>query len=314
MARALIVGVSGQDGAYLARLLDARGVEVWGTSRSNAVPPALAALGVANKVNLRPTPGDADAVAALLDVAQPAAIYHLAGVHAAEPLHGARHDRAVADIDPWLAALRGARSTRLFAAVSASAFGDTGATPATVATPFDPQTPFAVASAAVATAVARARDADGVYAVAGLLFSHESRFAPRTALTQHIIAAAHAASRGQATPLRLGNLEVARDCGWAPEYVDAMTRMLQPDAPANEVIATGTLLTVREIAEWAYGYFKLDWARHVTVDPALDDPAAPRVLRGNPLGALRAIGWRAHTHGRDLVETLCEGFAAAHPA
>jgi GDPmannose 4,6-dehydratase len=163
----------------------------------------------------------------------------------------------------------------------------------------------------VAQAVAKARADDGVFAVAGLMFPHESRFAPRHALVQHIIAAAQVQARGQGVPLRLGNLDVARDCGWAAEYVDAMMRMLQPALAADQVIATGTLMTVREIAEWAYGYFKLDWRDHVVVDLALADPAAPRVLRGNPLGAVKDIGWRAHTYGRDLIETLCEGFAAA---
>jgi GDPmannose 4,6-dehydratase len=313
MARALIVGVSGQDGAYLARLLDARGVEVWGTTRA-AATPALTALGVADAVTIRPTATTDDDIAALLDAAQPDAIYHLAGVHAADLLHGAGHPGDVVTIDGWLAALRGARAARMFVAVSASVFGDTGTTAAHEATPFDPQTRFAVASAAVARSVDAARREHGVFAAAGLMFPHESRFAPRYALAQHIIAAAHAQSLGRGAPLRLGNLDAARDCGWAAEYVDAMTRMLQVPTAADWVVATGTLMTVREIADWAYGYFKLDWRDHVIVDATLDGAGAPRYLRGDPAHAAATLGWRAHTHGRDLIETLCEGYAAAHPA
>ena len=92
-----------------------------------------------------------------------------------------------------------------------------------------------------------------------------------------------------------------------------MTQMLRLAAPADCVVATGTLMSVRDIADWAYGYFKLDWRDHVVVDPALDNAAAPRTLRGDPASAAAKLGWRAHTHGRDLIETLCEGYAAAHP-
>ncbi|MGL4543318.1 MAG: GDP-mannose 4,6-dehydratase [Polymorphobacter sp.] len=314
MTRALIVGVSGQDGAYLARLLGARGTSVWGTTRAAAPLPALAALGIGDAVTIRPLAADADAgaVAALLDAAQPDQIYHLAGVHAGDAVLGSRHPGTVVSIEPWLAALRQARATRLFAAVSAQAFGDCRGAAATETTPFQPQTRFAAESAAVALAVARARDDHGLHAVAGLMFAHASRFAPPATLAQTIIAAAFDAARGAGAPLRLADLDSARDLGWAAEYVDAMTLMLRAEVAADLVIASGVAVSARDIAEWAFGYFKRDWRDHVVVDAALHDPAAPVLQLGDPARAAATLGWRAGNVGRELIETLCEGHAAAH--
>ena len=309
MARALIIGISGQDGAYLARLLDARGVKVSGTTRSAAAPAALAALGIAAAVTVQhlPDAGDGGAIAALLDAEQPDEIYHLAGDHATSGQPGEHGARSVCAIAPWLKALRGTRGTRLFVGVSAAIFGAGGGAPVTAATAFAPQTAYATASAAVARDIAQARG-DGIFAVAGMMFAHESRFAPPHALAQHIIAAVHAQARGQAFALRAINPAAGIDIGWAAEYVDAMTRMLRADTPADQVITTGTLIGPVDIARWAGDFFKTDAS-------ALFGTGAPPLtgLRGDPAGAAATLGWRAHTVGRDLIDTLCEGYAAAQP-
>jgi GDPmannose 4,6-dehydratase len=309
MARALIIGISGQDGAYLARLLDARGVKVCGTTRSAGTPAALAGLGIAAAVTVRhlPDPGDASAIAALLDAEQPDEIYHLAGFHAAAGVPGEPGDGSVCAIAPWLDALRDARGTRLFAAVSAAIFGDGNGAPVNVATAFAPQTTYAIASAAVARDIAQARD-EGIFAVAGMMFAHESRFASPQSLAQHIIAAVHAHARGEALALRFANPAAGIDIGWAPEYVDAMTRMLRADTPADQVVATGTLIGPGDIARWAGDFFKTD--TRALVGAGVSTLTG---LRGDPAGAATTLGWRANTVGRDLIETLCEGYAAAQP-
>jgi GDPmannose 4,6-dehydratase len=319
MARTLIVGISGQDGAYLARLLQARGDDVWGTTRSDAVkPPALVALGIADAVTLRSFDGDhgsTDAVAALLDTARPDAIYHLAGGRWFEPAITPGADAvtgSVVALDPWLETLgRHAPVVRFFAAVSAEAYDRSQ----TSADPAAPRSAFVLASASAVDAVAQAREQYGLFAVAGLLFSHESRFAPRSTPIQRIIAAAHSASVARSAADNLPKLvvthaDLARDCGWAPEYVDAMTRTLALPKAGDHRIATGKLLSISEILQFSFDYFGLDWTDHVRLDPRPLPSGVPALIVGDPLPALAQLGWRAHTWGRDLIDTLCEGYAA----
>jgi len=288
MTRALIIGCSGQDGAYLARLLLARGATVAGTTRivgAAAATARLAVVGVAEEVALHrfdAATATPDAVAALLDTLQPDQIYHLAGT--APSLLAP--EAAAPDLAPWLQAIRDhAPAVRLFAAVSA-------ATPA----------------ATIAT-VQHARDAHGLFAVAGLLGAHESRLAPTAALLRHIVQSAHAQARGGATKLRIGGLDTRCDIGWAPEYVDAMTKMLSAGEPRDVAIATGAAILLQDFVAQAFGAFGLDWQAHVVVDPAFALPPVAAVI-GDPVPVRTLLGWQAGTTGNDLVETLCEAAAA----
>ena len=275
MTRALIVGGSGQDGAYLARLLLARGANVFATTR-NAEADAgarLAIVGVADAVTLHrfdAATAMPDALAELLDTLQPDQIYHLA---------------ASPDVTPWLQAIRDrAPAIRLFAAVS-------------------------VAAPEAAVTVKHFRESHGVFAVTGLLGAHESRLAPATALLRHIVEAAHACKHGGSAKLRIGALDTPCDIGWAPEYVDAMTKMLSADNAADCAIATGRPIALHDFVAQAFDYFGLDWHAHVDIDPAFRLPAVAAVI-GDAAPAQAKLGWRADTFGKDLVETLGEAAAA----
>lgn len=318
MKRALIVGVSGQDGAYLARLLLARGYAVWGSSR-DAKANAFAGLrevGAFGDVTLRSLDAtDAPAVAALLAEAEPDEIYNLGGQSSvglsfAEPV--ATLQGIVTGTQNILEALRhSARPARFYSAGSSEAFGDAGDGAAGEDTPFRPKSPYGVAKSCAYWQVATYREAYGLFAVTGILFNHESRLRPARFVTAKIVAAAHDIALGRAAELVLGDTSIVRDWGWAPEYVDAMWRMLQADRPADYVVATGTAMTLAAFTAHAFDYFGLDAAKYVRHDPALVRPNELRHSRGDPGRARAALGWRAVTHGRDLVRTLCEGHVAA---
>ncbi|TFU03271.1 NAD-dependent epimerase/dehydratase family protein [Polymorphobacter arshaanensis] len=280
MTLALIVGGSGQDGAYLARLLLARGANVFATTRNTHAQAGarLAIVGVADAVKLHrfdAATATPDAMAKLLDTLQPDQIYHLA---------------ASPDVTTWLQAIRDrAPALRLFAAASAA-------------------TPEAVA------AVRQFRESHGVFAVTGLLGAHESRLAPPSALLRHIVEAAHACKHGGGEKLRIGALDTLCDIGWAPEYVDAMTKMLSASAAADCAISTGRPIALQDFVAQAFDTFGLDWQAHVDIDPAFSVPAVAAVI-GDPVPAQTLLRWRADTFGKDLVETLCEAAGAgAHLA
>ena len=198
-------------------------------------------------------------------------------------------------------------STRAFVAGSGEAYGNTGGVAATETTPFAPITAAGIATAAIAEQVERIRES-GRFAVTGLQFDHASRFGPSHGRALAIIAAAHAISSGETDTLDLDDADDELDWGWTPEYVDAMRRMLAAAEPHDRIIATGTRLSVRSFAGHALDYFRVDGERLVT------DPLHTRAVKtrlGDPSAINRDTGWRAYTHGRDLVDTLCEGYVAA---
>lgn len=275
MTRALILGVGGQDGAYLARLLVARGLDVAGTTRQADAVWRLAALQAGESVTLHSFAEDGDIVALVADTA-PDQIYDLRGPSPYEPVDSA-HLAARAR------ALLGAVAGREIRLVVAGAGQDSA---------FDPA--FVAARAGVADLVTEAQTGGG-YAVTARLSEHASRLSgPSTAM--QLIAQVQASLRGGA--LDLAQPARAHDWGWSPEYVDALWRMLQAARPADAAVATGTLITEHEFVVHACEYFGV--AGDLGAPPAM--PAAVPATDGPP-------GWRAFTHGRDLVRTLCEGAA-----
>ena len=261
-------------------LITYSGASVFATTR-NAEADAgarLAIVGVADAVTLHrfdAATATPDAMAKLLDTLQPDQIYHLA---------------TSPDVTPWLQTIRDrAPAVRLFAAVSAA-------------------TPEA------ADTVRHYRESDGVFAVTGLLGAHESRLAPLGALLRHIVEAAHACKHGDGAKLRIGALETPCDIGWAPEYVDAMTKMLLAAEAADCAIATGRPIRLQDFVAQAFDNYGLDWQAHVDIDPAFRVPAVAAVI-GDPAPAQAQLRWHADTFGKDLVETLCEAAGAgAHLA
>lgn len=198
------------------------------------------------------------------------------------------------------------RPPRLFQASSGDCFGNTGGVPAVEETPFAPRSPYAVAKCAAHYSVDVYRRAYGLFACSGILFNHESPLRPKRFVTSKIIAAVCRIAAGSREPLYLGNIEVARDWGYAPEYVDAMWRMLQQEKPADYVLATGNTITLREFTAAAFAAAGRDWREHVVADASLLRPSDVRVSLADPGKAARELGWRARTQAADLAALLVE--------
>lgn len=322
---ALIFGVSGQDGAYLSRLLLERGVVVHGTSRDREMASfaGLVELGVREQVQLHSAvPSDFRSVLQVISKVRPDRIYNLASQSSV----GLSFDQPIETLDSIiggtlnvLEAIRTLKlDTRFYNASSSECFGNTDLAPADEATPFRPRSPYGVGKAAAFWAVANYREAYDMFACSGILFNHESPLRPTRYVTQKIVRAAADIAHGAAERLSLGELDIARDWGWAPEYVEAMVRMLELDRPGDFVIATGKSSTLEAFVSRAFAYFNLDWRAYVELDPELRRPSDIRHSVGNPAKAERVLGWRARTSMPALVDRLLdaemERRRAAYPA
>lgn len=321
MKRALICGVSGQDGAYLAKLLVEKGYEVHGTSRDANLSefPNLSALGIKDRVKTwSMSTTDFRSVLSVFDAVRPEEIYSLAGQSSV----GLSFQQPVETLESnifgtlnLLEALRFfRRPTRFYNACSGECFGNTGDSPAREDTPFRPESPYAVAKAAAFWETANYRAAYGLFACSGILFNHESPLRPARFVTRKIVSAAARIAGGSDEKLTLGNMEVARDWGWAPEYVDAMWRMLQQENPQDFVIATGETRTLKEFTAAAFSAFGLDWKAHVSSDPALFRPSDLPTGRADPSKAGRLLSWKAATKMDAVVKAMCEAEKAPHPS
>ncbi len=298
--RALIIGVSGQDGAYLAQVLLGKGYEVFGTSRDAHLSTFsnLARLGIRDRVRLLSVaPNDFRSVLTALVQAEPDEIYNLSGQSSVglsfeQPVE-TMESISIATLNILEAIRFTKRNIRFYNAGSGECFGDTHGRAADEDTPFRPRSPYAVAKAAAHFEVANYREAYGLFACSGVLFNHESPIRPERFVTRKIVVAACRIARGSRERLRLGNTRVKRDWGWAPEYVDAMWRMLQQERPDDYVIATGETRSLDEFVHAAFSAAGLDWRSHVDHDPALQRPADIEGNFANPEKAARVLGWRA---------------------
>ena len=300
VGKALVCGVNGQDGAYLARLLLGKGYEVWGTSRDAQASGManLEKLGIADRVRLvSMAPSDFRSVFTAMDRSDPDEVYHLAGQSSvglsfeqpAETL-----ESIVTGTLNLLEVLRlRRRPTRFYHAGSSECFGDTGGIPADERTPFQPRSPYAVAKASAHWLVTNYRESYGLHASTGILFNHESPLRPRRFVTQKIIHAARRIGAGSGERLVLGRLDIQRDWGWAPEYVDAMWRMLQQDAPCDYVIATGQTCQLQDFVAEAFALHGLDWRDPVDVSQEFFRPTDIAYSGGDPGLARRTLGWEA---------------------
>ncbi|MDQ7011289.1 MAG: GDP-mannose 4,6-dehydratase [Mariprofundaceae bacterium] len=313
MKKALICGVSGQDGAWLARLLLDKGYEVHGTSRDAQAASftGLTRLGIRERVQLSSMSLiDFRSVLTVLSRVQPDEIYNFAGQSSVglsfqQPVETLEsHATGTLNLLEVIRFL--ARPIRLYNACSGECFGDTGDQPADENTPFRPRSPYAVAKAAAFWEVANYRDAYGLYACNGILFNHESPLRPGRFVTRKIVAAACRIAAGSRERLVLGNLAIKRDWGWAPEYVGAMWHMLQQDAPDDYVIATGESHSLESFVSEAFARVGLDWKEHVDTDPALFRPSEIMAGCGNPAKAGEKLGWRAQYRMRDVVRMMVE--------
>ena len=195
---------------------------------------------------------------------------------------------------------------RLYNAGSSECFGDTGDAPANESTPFRPRSPYAVAKAAAYWQIANYREAYGLYACSGILFNHESPLRQERFVTQKIVRSACRIAHGSEERLKLGNLNIERDWGWAPEYVHAMWKILQQAQPEDFVIATGETRALRDFVTEVFATLSLDWCNHVDSDPALMRLTDLRISRADPSRAAAQLGWKAQTHMQGVVRSMVE--------
>jgi GDPmannose 4,6-dehydratase len=309
--KALICGISGQDGTYLAELLLQKGYDVVGTSRDaqTANFSNLSGLGILDRVKLASmSTHDFRSVLQVLRKVQPDEIYNLSGQSSV----GLSFEQPVETLDSivtgTLNLLEGVRMlerpVRFYNAGSSECFGNTDAEGATENSPFRPRSPYAVAKAAMFWLVANYREAYGLYANTGILFNHESPIRPARFVTRKIVAAACRISRGSPEKLTLGNLKIFRDWGWAPEYVDAMWRMVQREHAEDFVIATGESHSLEEFVEAVFAEVGLDWHEHTEVSESLMRPTDIEMGCGDAAKAHRLLGWQATTRMRGVVSKL----------
>ncbi len=312
MPRALITGVTGQDGSYLAELLLEKGYEVHGIVRRASTENFERIAHLAGKITLH----QADLLdqLSIIDTVRevrPQEVYNLAAMSFVptswkQPvLTGeftaigvTRVLEAIRLLDP--------KGIRFYQASSSEMFGKVRETPQRETTPFYPRSPYGVAKVYGHYLTVNYRESYGMFAVSGILFNHESERRGLEFVTRKVTDGVARIKLGLARELRLGNLEAKRDWGFAGDYVRAMWLMLQQARPDDYVVATGETHTVQELVEVAFGCVGLDWKKHVVQDPALMRPAEVDVLIGDATRARRELGWRPEVGFQDLIRRMVE--------
>ena len=311
---ALICGISGQDGGYLAKFLLGKGYVVWGTSRDaqGSSFRNLNFLGILDSVKtLSLVPDDFRSVFLAIKRSRPDEIYYLAGQSSVGLSFEQPAETMQSTVLGVLNVLESCRlvdhPVRLYNAGSSECFGDTQGQPADENTPFRPSSPYAVAKASAHWLLNNYRHAYSIYACTGILFNHESPLRPARFVTQKIVSAARRIAEGSSEKLQLGRLDIQRDWGWAPEYVDAMWRMLQQDQAQDYVIATGQTHSLEQFVAAAFGHFGLDWRPYVEQVPELLRPTDPLLIAGDPEKAHAMLGWKARKLMPDVVAAMISG-------
>jgi GDPmannose 4,6-dehydratase len=308
--KALIIGVSGQDGAYLAQFLLEKGYEVHGTSRDHEASSFgnLEKLGIKNRVKLDSmVTSDFRSVITALQNSGADEIYNLAGqtsvgMSFAYPVE--TFDSILIGTMNLLECIRLLKKpVRFYNAGSSEVFGNS-LTPANETTPYYPRSPYATAKAAAHYAVTNYREAYGLYASTGILFNHESPLRPQRFVTSKIVRTAVRIAEGSGERLKLGKIDIFRDWGWAPDYVEAMWRMLQEEKPDDFVIATGEEHSLEDFVAETFKKLGLDWRDHVDSDPALFRPSDIIRSCGNPSKAKQVLGWEAEHKFDEIISLL----------
>ncbi len=321
MRRALITGISGQDGSYLAELLLSKGYEVHGLVRrassfNTARLDAIYQDPHEPERRLRLHYGDLTDSVSLVNLIrriEPHEVYHLGAqshVKVSFEVPEYTGDATGLGTIRLLEAVRASGvETRFYQASSSELFGS-AKPPQSERTPFHPRSPYGCAKLYGYWTTVNYREAYGLFAVNGILFNHESPRRGETFVTRKITRAVARIQAGLQEFLHLGNVHARRDWGYAPEYVEAMWRMLQQDLPGDFVIATGETHTVQEFCEVAFGHAGLDWRRHVRIDPGYCRPAEVDHLRGDPSKAREVLGWEPRTRFHQLVGLMVDADVA----
>jgi GDPmannose 4,6-dehydratase len=310
--RALVTGITGQDGAYLAQLLLEKGYKVFGAFRrtGTVATSRLDALGITDEVELVPFDlTDHGNMRRVIDATEPDEIYNLAaqsfvGVSFEQPVTTGeitgvgvvRLREVIREVNPGI---------RFYQASTSEMFG-TAPAPQNEKTPFYPRSPYAASKLYAHWSTVNYREAYGMHASSGILFNHESPLRGAEFVTRKITLGAACIENGLQSELKLGNLDARRDWGYAKEYVEAMWLMLQQPTPGDYVVATGETHSVREFVEAAFDAAGLDWERYVVTDPAFLRPAEVDLLCGDITKAREKLGWEPKTTFDDLVTLMVE--------
>lgn len=309
---ALIIGITGQDGAYLSQYLLAKGYTVTGSSRDVMASSFqnLNTLGIREQIKLISVSiNDFRSVFNAIQTCDPDEIYNLAG----QTSVGLSFEQPVEAIESIaigtlniLEVIRVlGKSVRFYNAGSSECFGDTGTIPANESTPFAPRSPYAVAKSTAKWLINSYRESYGLYACTGILFNHESPLRPERFVTQKIIVGASKIKAGLIHKIQLGNLEICRDWGWAPEYVEAMWLMMQQKEPSDFVIATGRMVSLTYFVAKAFEYFDLDWQKYVEINPSFFRPNEIQHSVGNPERAIEFLKWTKPTDVDGVIQKMC---------
>jgi len=310
--KALICGATGQDGSYLAQFLLSKGYEVVGTSRDAMMASAenFGRLGILEKVRLDSMAiNDFRSVLTVIQKHTPDEIYNLAGqtsvgLSFGQPVE-AMESIALGALNILEAVRFVGRPIKFYNAGSSECFGDTCGEAADENTPFCPRSPYAVAKSSANWLVKTYRDAYGLFACTGILFNHESPLRPQRFVTQKIVrTAALVAQRGFGS-LELGNINIHRDWGWAPEYVEAMWLMLQQDQAEDYVIATGRTCSLGYFVNQVFDWFGLNWQNHVVFNNELRRPSDISYSGGNPARARIQLGWKPRYDVDAVIGAMC---------
>jgi GDPmannose 4,6-dehydratase len=309
--RALICGISGQDGTYLADLLLRKGYTVIGTSRDaqTATFSSLQRLGIAEQIQFESmSTHDFRSVLHLLRKAEPDEIYNLSGQSSVGLSFGQPVETLDSIITGTLNLLESIRflgkPTRFYNAGSGECYGDTEPGGAVEDAPFRPRSPYAVAKATAHWLVANYREAYGLHASTGILFNHESPIRPQRFVTRKIVKTACRIAQGSDEKLTLGNIQIRRDWGWAPEYVEAMWMMLQRDIPEDFIIATGVSHSLEEFVKHTFAELDLEWLAHTVASDSLHRPTDISEGKGDASKAERVLGWKAKAHMKDVISMM----------
>lgn len=322
MARcALITGITGQDGSYLAEHLLREGYEVWGLVRGQANPSVRGQRGLAGEIRLvRGDLLDQGSLISAVERIQPDEVYNL-GAISFVPMSWQQAELTSevtgVGVLRMLEAIRtcsgisgsrtpGRGQIRFYQASSSEMFGMAAESPQTELTPFHPRSPYGVAKAYGHFLTQNYRESYGMFAVSGILFNHESPRRGPEFVTRKVSLGAARIKLGLERQLRLGNLSVRRDWGFAGDYVQAMHLMLTRDEPQDFVVGTGVTRSVAELVELAFSIAGLDWREHVISDAAFVRPAEVNQLCADPTKAAEQLGWTAKTSFEELVQLMVE--------
>ncbi len=313
MKKALIIGISGQDGTYLADILLKNGYQVHGTSRDADLLTFqnLKKLNIYEKVVLH-SMSLIDFRSVMQTILQilPDEIYNLSG----QTSVGLSFLQPVETLESisigTLNILEVLRFHKLpikfYNACSSECFGDTYNAAADEETPFKPRSPYAVAKSAAFWQVANYREAYNLFACSGILFNHESPLRPRRFVTKKIIESACRIAQGNKEKIRLGNILIKRDWGWAPEYVEGMYLILQQETPDDFVIATGKNITLEQFVEISFNYFNLYYKDYIEYDNSLIRPTDITFSLGNPAKAKKKLKWQPKYYVKDVIQMMIE--------